>query len=181
MDPITNGMITPNATFRFSQVKTTKIGICDEMTRQKLSSECHSLSGERFRPREGRIIVGEEMAVTRVSDPTCVLKTVIVSADYALQRGVRKGHQDIWSGVATVSCPFGRAVNLVVFFQAHVCRYPPQSKSFNVIVEVDESRSCCDRQIRCPISLTNALECRHRIRDKSYAFGVAKFFGLTTC
>lgn len=112
MYPITNGVITPNAMLRFSQVETMKIGIRDEVTGQKLSSECHSLSGERLHLREGRVISGEEMTVTRVSGPTCILKTVIVSAVYALQRGVREGHEDIWSGVATVRCPFWQSSQL---------------------------------------------------------------------
>lgn len=102
-----------------------KIGVRYEVAGQKLSSECHGLSGERLRPREGRIILGEEMAVTGLSGPTCVLKTVIVLAGYALQRGVREGHEDVWSGVATVSCLFGGAVALVVFFQPDMCWDPP--------------------------------------------------------
>ena len=95
MYPITNGVITPDATPIFLQVETMKIRVHDEVSGEKLSNECHGLSGERLCLREGWVISREEITVLGVSGPTCVLKTVIVSAVYALQRGVREMHEDI--------------------------------------------------------------------------------------
>ena len=55
------------------------------------------------------------------SGSTFFFNIIIVATNYVLQRGMRKGHQDVKGVVTTIGYTFGTGVDLVVLFQADVC------------------------------------------------------------